>query len=73
MTLKQKKILSALKDEAQRLYQDGEFDYMDNVNDIIMALDDNNTVLAVVLAEYHRMPEKVVEEIRKTFKVKKTS
>ena len=73
MNLRQKKFIALLKEETKKLYIEGEVEYLDKVNDVLMALIDENTVIAVILAEIHDLPERMIREMKVIFEVKRVS
>lgn len=73
MNLRQKKFIALLKEETKRLYQEGEIEYLAKINDVLLALIDEYTVMAVVMAEIHELPDILVKEMRVIFEINKVS
>lgn len=73
MNLRQKKFITLLKEETKRLYKEGEIEYLAKINDVLLALIDEYTVLAVIMAEIHELPEVLIKEMRIIFEINKVS
>jgi hypothetical protein len=70
MKIKQSDFLNKLEEAVVKLHHENEFELASQLSPVVEALADENFVLAIIIAEIHKLPAKLIKEIRKVYKIR---